>query len=567
MSLKIILADDSLTAQNMGRKILAEAGFEVIAVSNGAQAMKKIVSDKPDLVVLDVYMPGYSGLELCERLRNTRETARTPVVLTVGKMEAFKAEEVNRVGADGLIVKPFEATELVAVVKKLAESLAPATRPKRQEQTESAAKKPVEAEPEPPSEPELEVQHHAMQVPAEIASEPVSGMYFLTPEEQAAAAPAPQPEPAAAPPIEFEVEREEPVAKVEPGPRMASAHGFSGVFEMEPTAHPAVETPAEAAPAEEIERFTAAVPDEPQPVRRSAADEGATTIAHEFDTFEPEHEPKSNGDALRTENAFSAAPVETSLPSFAQQFDQAQAEPVIEGVNAPLADVLPELTSWDEPLPAASSQSSWESEPPSPEILVAEPSAAELAATGSVWVAEETEIEPHESAISLHEQMQRGCIVDELPGSEPATPPANAESAFETWEAPEALSSEAVYPENNSPEPCETEILQHFEPNRCAEPPAAADLTSGAAQEGADFSVEFMAAAESEPAAKPAPTLDPEPYAASELEPEPPPPLSVPVVSEVAADPIRVARIVEEALERLKPELIAAVTRELAKKD
>ena len=58
-----MLADDSLTAQNMGKKILTEAGYEVIAVSNGAQAMKKIVSERPDLVVLDIYMPGYSGLE------------------------------------------------------------------------------------------------------------------------------------------------------------------------------------------------------------------------------------------------------------------------------------------------------------------------------------------------------------------------------------------------------------------------------------------------------------------------------------------------------------------------
>ena len=149
MSLKIVLADDSLTAQNMGKKILADAGYEVIAVSNGAQAMKKIVSDKPDLVVLDVYMPGYSGLELCERMRNSRETARTPIVLTVGKMEAFRPEEGTRVGADGLIIKPFEATELLAVVKKLAENLAPTPRPKRPPQPESVPQMAVEPTPEP----------------------------------------------------------------------------------------------------------------------------------------------------------------------------------------------------------------------------------------------------------------------------------------------------------------------------------------------------------------------------------------------------------------------------------
>ena len=64
MALKILLADDSTTAQNMGKKILTEAGYEVVAVSNGAAAVKKIAEHKPDMIVLDVYMPGYTGLEV-----------------------------------------------------------------------------------------------------------------------------------------------------------------------------------------------------------------------------------------------------------------------------------------------------------------------------------------------------------------------------------------------------------------------------------------------------------------------------------------------------------------------
>lgn len=124
MALKILLADDSMTAQNMGKKILTEAGYEVIAVSNGAAAVKKIAEHKPGLVVADVYMPGYSGLEVCERVKNAQETAKTPVILTVGKMEPFKAEDGQRVRADGLIVKPFEASDLLAAVKKIEQKLA-----------------------------------------------------------------------------------------------------------------------------------------------------------------------------------------------------------------------------------------------------------------------------------------------------------------------------------------------------------------------------------------------------------------------------------------------------------
>jgi CheY-like chemotaxis protein len=122
---KILLADDSVTAQNMGRKILADAGYEVITVNNGSAALKKIAEQKPDLIVLDVYMPGYSGLEVCQRLKEVGETSRIPVLLTVGKLEPFKPEEAKRVRADGFIVKPFEASELLSALSKLEDKVVP----------------------------------------------------------------------------------------------------------------------------------------------------------------------------------------------------------------------------------------------------------------------------------------------------------------------------------------------------------------------------------------------------------------------------------------------------------
>ncbi len=125
MARKILLADDSVTAQNMGRKILADAGYEVITVNNGSAALKKIAEAKPDLIVLDVYMPGYSGLEVCQRLKEAQETARVPVLLTVGKLEPFKPEEAKRVRADGFIVKPFEASELLSALSKLEDKIVP----------------------------------------------------------------------------------------------------------------------------------------------------------------------------------------------------------------------------------------------------------------------------------------------------------------------------------------------------------------------------------------------------------------------------------------------------------
>ena len=105
MARTVLLADDSVTAQNMGRRILTDAGYDVITVNNGSAALKKIHENHPDLIVLDVYMPGYGGLEVCQRLKESGETMRIPVLLSVGKMEPFKADEAKRVRADAHIVK------------------------------------------------------------------------------------------------------------------------------------------------------------------------------------------------------------------------------------------------------------------------------------------------------------------------------------------------------------------------------------------------------------------------------------------------------------------------------
>jgi len=122
---KILLADDSVTAQNMGRKILTDAGYDVVTVNNGSAALKRVGEQKPDLIVLDVYMPGYSGLEVCARLKDAPDTSRIPILLTVGKLEPFKPEEASRVRADAFIVKPFEASELLSALTRLEDRMVP----------------------------------------------------------------------------------------------------------------------------------------------------------------------------------------------------------------------------------------------------------------------------------------------------------------------------------------------------------------------------------------------------------------------------------------------------------
>lgn len=119
MALHILLADDSLPAQNMGKKILVDAGYDVTTVSNGLEALRKIADTVPDIAILDIFMPGYTGLEVCQKLRNSLATSTLPVILTVGKLEPYRAEDGERVRSNAVIVKPFAAAELISAVRSL----------------------------------------------------------------------------------------------------------------------------------------------------------------------------------------------------------------------------------------------------------------------------------------------------------------------------------------------------------------------------------------------------------------------------------------------------------------
>jgi response regulator RpfG family c-di-GMP phosphodiesterase len=76
-------------------------------------------------------MPGYSGLEVCQRLKESPDSARIPVLLTVGKLEPFKPEEAQRVRAEAFIVKPFEASELLSALSKLEDKVVPRSEPSK----------------------------------------------------------------------------------------------------------------------------------------------------------------------------------------------------------------------------------------------------------------------------------------------------------------------------------------------------------------------------------------------------------------------------------------------------
>lgn len=106
---KLLLADDSVTIQKVVNLTFADEGIEVTAVGDGDAAMLKFVESMPDLVMVDVNMPGIDGYRICEMIKQDDETKHIPVILLVGSFEPFDEAEARRVGADDFLTKPFQS--------------------------------------------------------------------------------------------------------------------------------------------------------------------------------------------------------------------------------------------------------------------------------------------------------------------------------------------------------------------------------------------------------------------------------------------------------------------------
>lgn len=106
---KLLLADDSITIQKIVALTFADAGIDVIAVSNGTDAINQLRDDIPDVILADIFMPGLSGYEVCEYVKRKESLKHIPVMLLVGSFEPFDEAEARRVGADDILTKPFQS--------------------------------------------------------------------------------------------------------------------------------------------------------------------------------------------------------------------------------------------------------------------------------------------------------------------------------------------------------------------------------------------------------------------------------------------------------------------------
>src|SRR5436305_4822687 len=116
---KILVVDDEAVLVETIAYNLEQAGYQVITAAEGASALQAAQRETPDLVILDIMLPGMDGLEVCRQLRRESNTVTTPIMMLTAKGDEIDKVVGLEVGADDYMTKPFGRRELLARVRAL----------------------------------------------------------------------------------------------------------------------------------------------------------------------------------------------------------------------------------------------------------------------------------------------------------------------------------------------------------------------------------------------------------------------------------------------------------------
>jgi chemotaxis family two-component system response regulator PixH len=114
----VLLVEDSLTDRNVMTSYLQQAGLLVVTAGSVEEAQEKLSQKKPDLIVLDVILPGQSGFEMCRELKTNPETSKIPVIMCSTKGTDVDKIWGNMLGADAYLIKPVSNDELKTTLQK-----------------------------------------------------------------------------------------------------------------------------------------------------------------------------------------------------------------------------------------------------------------------------------------------------------------------------------------------------------------------------------------------------------------------------------------------------------------
>lgn len=121
MAKRILVVDDEPDLVMILRTALQTEGYEVVTASNGPDGLEEASNSEPDLMVLDVMMPGMSGFEVLKKLKEEPKTSQIPVIMLTGVSEREKIQEALSSGIDYYLIKPFEFDELIEKIARALE--------------------------------------------------------------------------------------------------------------------------------------------------------------------------------------------------------------------------------------------------------------------------------------------------------------------------------------------------------------------------------------------------------------------------------------------------------------
>lgn len=116
---KILIVDDEPNIVISLEFLMQQSGYEVAIARNGEEALEKIASFEPDLVLLDIMLPLLNGFEVCQRMRENPQWNRTKVIMLSAKGREIDVSKGIALGADAYVTKPFSTKDLIAKVQLL----------------------------------------------------------------------------------------------------------------------------------------------------------------------------------------------------------------------------------------------------------------------------------------------------------------------------------------------------------------------------------------------------------------------------------------------------------------
>lgn len=115
--IKVMVIDDSNTIRRSAKLFLSSAGFDIIEVEDGFDALSKIMEEEPDLVFIDVLMPNLDGLQTCQIIKRNPMFKKLPIIILSSKDGEFDKAKGLMMGANDYLVKPFTKDSIIKVVK------------------------------------------------------------------------------------------------------------------------------------------------------------------------------------------------------------------------------------------------------------------------------------------------------------------------------------------------------------------------------------------------------------------------------------------------------------------